>query len=85
MTLAQLQAAHPSYRLVGRGLFAILCSSAGRISLVESLEVARELKHMTCGHGCSRYDSPHSGIRLDAPAPVTAPRVKVNMYRERGD
>jgi len=84
MTLAQLRANYPSYRITGSGLFAVVCGSGQRITLVESLEVARELKHANCGHKCNRYDSPHMGYRLEAPAQV-APRVKVNMYRERGD
>jgi hypothetical protein len=77
MTLSELRAAHPAYRIKGRGLFAVVCSSAGRITLVESLDVALELKHMNCGHGCNRYDSPHEGYRLAPPqetktAPVRA-------------
>jgi hypothetical protein len=84
MTLAQLRAEYPAYRIVGHGLFAVVCSSAGRITLAESLDVARELKHMNCGHRCDRYTNPHEGIRLDAPAPI-AQRFRVNTYRERGD
>jgi hypothetical protein len=74
MTLSQLRAAHPAYRIIGRGLFAVVCGSAGRITLVESIDVARELKHMNCGHGCNRYESPHVGIRLAvAEQTATAP------------
>lgn len=81
-TLDQLRANYPAYRIVGSGLFAVICGSAKRITLAESLEVARDLKHTSCGFGCRRYDSPHEGIRLDAPAPVAKARFRIKEYRD---
>ena len=77
MTLAQLRTEYPAYRIVGRGLFAVVCGSAGRITLVESIDVARELKHMNCGHGCNRYESPHVGYRLAAPQETKTAPVRI--------
>jgi hypothetical protein len=81
MTLFELRAAHPAYRVTGHGLFAIVCSSAGRITLVETLEVARGLKHMACGHGCDRYTNPHEGIVLAQSAPVKT-KFRMKTYRD---
>jgi hypothetical protein len=81
MTLHDIITAHLSYRIVGRGLFAIVCSSAGRITLVESLAIARELKHANCGYRCNRYDSPHEGLVLTAPQPVVKPKFRIQTYR----
>lgn len=70
MTLTELRFAFPGYWVLGTGSYALVCSSARRITLFQSLDVAKEAKHASCGRGCERYDSPHVGYALQLPAPV---------------
>jgi hypothetical protein len=66
MTLAQLRELFPAFRILGAGLFAVVCPSARRITLCQTLERALDVKGITCGWGCRKYDSPHIGYRLAA-------------------
>jgi len=81
MTYERLKANFPGYWITGGGLFAVVCSSASRITLVQSEALARELQHMSCGRNCDRYASPHRAWKLATNQPTR--RFKPVEYREK--
>jgi hypothetical protein len=67
MTMQQMRAQWCGYWITGSGNFAVVCSSARRVTLFPSLDIAKEAKHAACGRHCDRYNSPHVGYKIDAP------------------
>jgi hypothetical protein len=70
MTLSDVRQHYSGWWIQGTGLFAVFCGSARRISLFSNLEIAKEAKFASCGRGCDRHSEPHTGLRLDPPAPT---------------
>ncbi len=67
MTHTDLRTQFDDYFFVGTGNFALVCSSARRVTFFSTLEIAKEAKHANCGRGCDRYASPHVGYTLKPP------------------
>jgi hypothetical protein len=79
MTLNDLRQQYPGWWITGTGLFAVFCGSARRISLFSNLEIAKEAKFASCGRGCDRHAVPHTGLRLEAPAPTKLSKSYLRM------
>jgi hypothetical protein len=82
MTHSDLRSRFDGYWITGSGNFAIVCSSARRNTLFSTLEVAMDAKHMNCARGCARYQEPHLGFKLEAPAPAKLSDAFMRMVRD---
>jgi hypothetical protein len=63
LTLPQLREHYPGYWVTGTGPFAVICPSAKRVTLFQTLAEALPFKSRECGPGCDR-SIPHKGYRL---------------------
>jgi hypothetical protein len=67
MTHSQLRSRFDGYFFTGTGNFAMIRSSASRVTFFSTLEIAKEAKHASCGRRCDKYASPHVGYKLEPP------------------
>jgi hypothetical protein len=67
MTHSELRSRFDGYFFTGTGNFALVCSSAHRVTLFSTLDIAKEAKYANCGRGCDKYASPHVGYTLEPP------------------
>jgi hypothetical protein len=89
MDLVELNKRFAGYWIESKGsgplLFAVVCTSARRIVLWPTLEIAMEAKFASCGRGCCYKDSPHLGYKLQPREPQPRPKISASWRRMVAD
>jgi len=80
-TLREIREWFPGFWEVGSGNFVVACSSAERLTFVQSEERARELRHANCCRDCRRYDEPHRGFRVEPAVPAPGTRFSSSFRK----